>query len=333
MNYKIENEVIKQMSWIPFLCLGIGLIVGFQRLTTSILKVIDLLTNLSLVVLMLTIGANIGTNDLLMSNLPRIGLDCVVIASLAIVFSIFFTFILEKTILPLEEVSRKLSSEKINVNNVDGEIGLLEEEKKKTSPLIWVMPISIIVGILFGNFMMPQNLIFVLDYLLTIALVVLYVSVGISLGANRMVFKYIKVLGWKIVLLSITIFIGSIVGGTLSGIILKLPIHISVISASGMSYYSITGAYMSQVYGVVVGTYGFMVNVMREFLTVLFLPFIVRISKGSPIASGAAGNMDTMLVPVTKFVGPELGLVTLVTGTILTFAVPFILPMLYNLFS
>ena len=80
------------------------------------------------------------------------------------------------------------------------------------------------------------------------------------------------------------------------------------------------------------GTYGFMVNVMREFLTVLFLPFIVKISKGSPIASGAAGNMDTMLVPVTKFVGPELGLVTLVTGTILTFAVPFILPMLYNLF-
>jgi uncharacterized membrane protein YbjE (DUF340 family) len=321
------------MSWIPFLCLGIGLIVGFQKLTASFLKVIDLVTNLSLVVLMLTIGANIGSNNLLMSSLPRIGLNCVVIASLAVAFSIFFSFLLEKKILPLEEVSRKLLAEKINVNNVDSEIDFSEEEKKKTSPLIWVMPMSIIAGILLGNFMIPKDFIFVLDYSLTVSLIVLYISVGISLGANHMVFKYIKILGWKIVLLSVTIFIGSIVGGILSGLILHLPIHISVMSASGMSYYSITGAYMSQVYGVVVGTYGFMVNVMREFITVLLLPFIVKISKGSPIASGAAGNMDTMLVPITKFVGQELGLVTLVTGTILTFAVPLILPMLYNVFS
>ncbi|HWQ77957.1 MAG TPA: LysO family transporter [Anaerovoracaceae bacterium] len=57
------------------------------------------------------------------------------------------------------------------------------------------------------------------------------------------------------------------------------------------------------------------------------------ISKGSPIAAGAAGNMDTMLVPVTKFVGIELGLVTLITGAILTFLVPLILPFFYGVFS
>lgn len=329
---KTENGVMKQMSCTPFLCLGLGLIIGLQKLKTSFLNVIDLVINLSLIVLMLTIGANIGSNDLLMYNLPQIGLNCVVIASMAISFSIFFTFLIEKTILPLEEISRKLTAEKLNINNADGEINLSEKEKKKISPLIWMMPISISGGILLGNFIIPQNLIYVLDYSLTISLIILYLSVGISLGSNRMVFKYIKVLGWKIVLLSVTTFIGSIIGGILSGMILNLPTNISVMSTSGMSYYSITGAYMSQVYGAEIGIYGFMVNVMREFITVLFLPFIIKISKGSPIASGAAGNMDTMLVPVTKFVGPELGLVTLVTGTILTFAVPFILPMIYNLF-
>jgi uncharacterized membrane protein YbjE (DUF340 family) len=100
-----------------------------------------------------------------------------------------------------------------------------------------------------------------------------------------------------------------------------------------MSYYSITGAYMTQVYGIEAGTYGFIVNVMREFFTVLLLPFLIRISKGSPIAGGAAGNMDTMLVPVTKFVGIELGLVALITGTILTFWVPLVLPLLFRIFS
>ena len=90
---------------------------------------------------------------------------------------------------------------------------------------------------------------------------------------------------------------------------------------------------MTQMYGAEIGTYGFIVNVMREFFTVLFLPILIKISKGSPIAGGAAGNMDTMLVPVTKFVGPELGLIALIIGTILTFIVPVILPILYNFFS
>ena len=215
------------MNWepLPFLCLAIGLVFGLQRLPTSILRVVDFVTNVSLVGLMLTIGANIGTNDLIMSKLGLIGFNCLVIALLAVVCSVLFTVVLEKTLLPLEAVGRKLSLVKIDVNN---EVDIAEEEKKKMSPLIWIMPMSIIVGVLFGNFMMPQNLNFILSYSLTASLVILYVSVGVSLGANRTVFKYIKVLGWKIIYLSIAIFVGSIAGGILSGIILNLPIHISV---------------------------------------------------------------------------------------------------------
>ena len=164
-------------------------------------------------------------------------------------------------------------------------------------------------------------------------LIVLYISVGVSLGSNRKVFRYIKILGFKVIYLSAAILTGSIAGGFLSGVLLGLPPHISVMSAVGMSYYSITGAYMTQAYGIEAGTYGFIVNVMREFFTVLLLPVLLKISKGSPIASGAAGNMDTMLVPVTKFVGIELGLVTLITGTILTLAVPILLPLFFNLIS
>lgn len=42
--------------------------------------------------------------------------------------------------------------------------------------------------------------------------------------------------------------------------------------------------------------------------------------------------MDTMLIPITKFVGAELGLVTLITGIILTFSVPVLLPILGKIF-
>ena len=328
MNYCNGGYYI--MTWMPFLCLSIGLFLGMRDLPDKILKEIDSVINFALVVLMLTIGLQIGVNDSVVSNIPSIGFHCVVIALSAILFSVAFTVLAEKTVLPLETIKTRLFSENININQ---EMDLSKEEIKKTSPLIWIMPVSIIAGVLAGYFFLPDSYQSFLGHLLTGSLVVLYISVGISLGSNRKVFRYIKVLGFKVIYLSLAILAGSLTGGIISGLALGLPLRTSVMSACGMSYYSITGAYMTQVYGIGEGTYGFIVNVMREFFTVLLLPFLIKISIGSPIAGGAAGNMDTMLVPVTKFVGAELGLVALITGTVLTFAVPFLLPLLYHLFS
>ncbi|MGP1570450.1 MAG: LysO family transporter [Eubacteriales bacterium] len=49
---------------------------------------------------------------------------------------------------------------------------------------------------------------------------------------------------------------------------LGLPFKTAVIAAGGMSYYSLTGAFMTGQYGIEVGAYGFLVNVMREFITI-----------------------------------------------------------------
>lgn len=317
------------MTTLPFVCLGIGLIVGFQKLTSKFLKATDFIINITLIILMLTIGMNIGVNNSIMSKINKIGINCFVIALFAIIFSVIFTLIIEKTILPLEKIRENLNSKNMSLNN---EVNISEEEKKKMSPLVLIMPISIVTGVILGYFAMPKGKAYLLGYILTASLVLLYIGVGISLGNNRKVFKYIRILGGRIIFLSLAIFLGSLAGGLIAGIILNLPPEISVMSSSGMSYYSLTGAYMTKVYGIETGTYGFVINVMREFFTVLLLPLLVKISKGSPIAGGAAGNMDTMLMPITKFVGPELGLVTLITGAILTFAVPFILPILYGVF-
>ncbi len=318
------------MIWIPFLCLGIGLFIGFHKLSQSLLSRIDVVINIALIILMLTIGLNIGINKHVMLNLHSIGFNCLVIALCAIAFSVLFTVVLEKTILPLDAFREKIHTENINIKS---DINISEEDVKKTSPLIWVMPVSIIAGVIIGYFFMTGDLTFVLDYLLVGSLVILYTGVGISLGSNIEVFRYIKIVGFRVVYISVAIFAGSIIGGLISGILLHLPLHVSIMSAGGMSYYSLTGAYMTQVYGIETGTYGFIVNVMREFFTVLLLPLLIKISKGSPIAGGAAGNMDTMLVPITKFVGAEIGLVTLITGVVLTFTVPLILPLLYGIFA
>lgn len=318
------------MTWMFFLCLIIGFFFGLRNPPEIIQKRINSIINTALVILMLTIGFHIGTNDSVMSNLPFIGFHCVVISFSAIAFSVILTVIIEKTLLPLDLLRERLLSENVNINQ---NVNIEEEENKKTSSLIWIMPLSIVSGVLFGCFLLPDSVLPLIGHLLTGSLVILLISIGISIGSNKGVFRYIRVVGFKVVLLSIAIFIGSIAGGFFSGFILKLPFHITVISASGMSYYSLTGAYMTQVFGIEAGTYGFVVNVMREFFTVLLLPVLVKISKGSPIASGASGDMDTMLAPITRFVGVELGLVALITGILVSLMVTLLLPVLCHLFS
>ena len=191
------------------------------------------------------------------------------------------------------------------------------------------MPACIVIGITAGYFWLQDMSRGILDTALTISLIFLYTGVGVSLGENKEVFQYIKRLGARVLFMPAAIFAGCICGGLISGLLLGLPLSYSVISASGMGYYSLTGAFMTETFGIEAGTYGFIVNVSRDVFTVALLPILSKISKGSPIASGAAGCMDTMLVPVTKAVGPELGMVALISGTILTFVVPVWLPVIW----
>lgn len=322
------------MTVIPFVCLSIGITFGLFVKHEKFFVYSEKISTLALILLMLVIGLGIGLDKSIMDNFLLIGVNCAIIAISAIAFSVLFTLIIEKTVVPLDRIDNLLAEKNIQLNVNDKESVLFkEEEDKKGSNLVWIMPISIIIGLVIGILLRNIITTSAIDSFFTFALIVLYICVGISQGVNREVFFYLKLIGFKVVLISIAILLGSLIGGILSGLILGLPLYISATAASGMSFYSITGAYMTQQYGIEIGTYGFIVNVMREFFTILMMPFLIKISPGSPIAGGAAGNMDTMLAPITKFVGIRLSLVTLLTGTILTFVVPLLLPVVSVIFQ
>ncbi len=309
---------------IPFICLGIGAAISWRGLPGAVLKGFDTLINIALVILMLVIGLNIGTSPQVMGHLGRIGFNCAMLSLFAILASAFLVALCEKTVLPLEETRKQFAS---NGSTED------TQQESHFSPLIIIMPTSIIIGILAGCFILPGISHSVLEWTLTVSLVLLYIGVGVSLGENKHVFQYIRKLGLRLLILPAAIFLGSILGGLIIGIVLRIPLNYAVISTSGMGYYSLTGATMTDYFGIEAGIYGFVVNVIRDVFSIILMPLLVRISKGSPIAAGAAGCMDTMLVPVTKAVGTELGIVALISGTILTFVVPVWLPISQIIFS
>lgn len=325
------------MTILPFVSLGIGIIIGIYVKSSRFIQISDKVTTVALAFLMLSIGLGIGLDKTIIGNFANIGFHCAIIALSAIFCSVFFTVICEKTVLPLGQIDKELQNKNIDLysTKIENEAQDKEHSEKGNSDkkdtdmsLIWIMPISLVLGLILGIMTRSYMKASLVDTAFVFSLIALYVCVGISQGANRDVFKYIKELGLRVLWLPVATLVGSITGGLIAGLVLRIPLTTSVISAGGMSYYSITGAFMTATYGLEVGTYGFMVNIMREIFTVLLMPLLVKISLGSPIAAGASGNMDTMLAPVTKFVGVQLGLVALICGTILSFIVPLLLPVL-----
>lgn len=314
----------------PFICMGLGLLVGFRQLPKKVYTIFDWVTTVSLVVLMFTIGGNVGTNKEVIEEIGTVGFNCLVTCFFAIGFSVIVGLILEKTVLPLDKYSQmQLGDEEANAIGVAGES---EKDKRKIDPILLLIPTSVLAGAFGCYFFMPESKIYLLSYSLWASLAVLYTSIGIGMGQNKNVFGYIKAVGFRVLYMVGGILFGSMAGGAVASLITGMPMSYGVIAASGVGYYSMTGATMLQVFGAEAGVYGFMVNVFREFFTVLLLPVLIRISKSSPIAAGGAGNMDTMLVPITRALGRELGMVTLVVGILLTFGVPVILPLLCRLF-
>ena len=329
--------------YIPFLCVTLGAVISWRGLPPRVLRGSDMVMNTALMLLMTVIGLNIGLSETVMKNLGRIGIKCLLISLAAIACSVALTVLCERTVMPLEKIRLTLLREKQEAarQNRDAGRGALpraenagsKQEDGSFSPLLILMPIFILLGILIGYLALPKGDAAWLDTLLTVSLFFLYTGAGIILGTNKEVFTYIKKLGLRILFLPLSIFAGCLLGGFLMGVLLDVPLKWSVLSASGMGYYSMSGAFLTEAYGIEAGVYGFIVNVSRDVFTVALLPLLAKISKGSPIASGAGGCMDTMLIPVSKAVGPELGLVALISGTITTLAVPIWLPLGVTLFG
>lgn len=166
--------------------------------------------------------------------------------------------------MPLKKIRLKLSAER----------PAYEEEKNEPhfSALIIIMPLCIAIGILSGKFLLSETDGQIIDATLTVSLIFLYTGVGVSIGSNKEVFSYIRKLGFRIIFMPAAIFTGCIAGGTISGLLLGVPVEWSALSASGMGYYSLTGAFLTESFGVEAGTYGFIVNVSRDVLTVILLP-------------------------------------------------------------
>lgn len=162
----------------------------------------------------------------------------------------------------------------------------------------------------------------------SIMLYILLFSVGIDMGLNRGVFRQIRQLGLRILLIPFGVVLGSLCGGAIAAAIMHTSIREGLAISSGLGWYSLSGILITESGNPVGGTISFLSNVFREMITFLTVPLVVKyLNDYSAIAPAGATAMDTTLGIISKNTDGKIGVLAFVSGVICTLLVPVLVPL------
>ncbi len=169
--------------------------------------------------------------------------------------------------------------------------------------------------------------------LTTYALFVLMFLVGISIGSDKNAFYVLRKLNFKVILVPLTVIVGSLAGTALISLMLSdISIKEATAVGAGFGYYSLSSIFISQLHSQELGVIALLSNIFREIITLLAVPVMVKyFGKLAGIASGGATAMDTTLPVIVKFTGKEYGIIAIFSGIILTILVPILVTMILEI--
>lgn len=308
-------------TWQIFLSIGLGFLVGYFSLFKNLtIKYNKYLTSGGLLILLFSMGAKIGMDNKILSQISQIGFKAFLFALSAIIGSVLMVYIYFK------KNSKTYDSEEFQNN------GREEDSEEAGFKDTIVIAAAVITGLLFALFFLDMEYISMMNQISSYALLALLFGVGIDIGLNKEMMRYLANYGWDIVVFPILIAVGSILGTVIMGFVIGFSFNEAAAVGAGFGWYSLSGILISQLHSVELGSIAFLSNIFREFLTFLILPFLVkRFGRESAVASGGATAMDVTLPVIKKVAGEEMVIPALVSGMLLTTLVPILVPFLIKL--
>ena len=280
-------------------------------------------------VLLLVMGLSVGINDELFRDLPRVGLQSLVITIFALAGSIFFAWLFGKFLVrPVSKVKTTLDAE-----------NPIASETNNSSSALWKVLESVsffgifLVGVLLGQFIPSFKELLLkygfIDQVIVAILFVLMLCVGLSTGGNDETFKALRGMGIKTRLLPLFTVVGTAIGVSFalpffSDLMLK---DVQVVGA-GYAYYSLSSVIIKAEYNETIAAIAIVSNIIRELSTIMLAPLYVRLGGAyAPICCAGATSGDTVLPFILKATSPQYAVVSVYHGLVLTFFVPFAVPL------
>jgi len=151
-------------------------------------------------------------------------------------------------------------------------------------------------------------------------------AVGLTVGIDDSMVQRFRALNPRLVFLPVCSILGTLAGSVVAAVLLTgRPLADVMAVGSGFGYYSLSSILITEYEGVELGTVALLANIIREIFTLLAAPLLVRFfGTLAPIAAGGATAMDTTLPIITQTTGKEYVPVSIYTGFVTDFSVPFL---------
>ncbi|HHT02092.1 MAG TPA: lysine exporter LysO family protein [Firmicutes bacterium] len=292
-----------------------GVILGrWRRLPPGIAAATGTMIIAGLIVLLLAMGAQIGSNRELAAQLPTLGLQAFLLAMATIVGSLAAVLPWQKFILGTNRAQTTPAAGKPR--------GLLRATG-------YVVPLAFLAGILIGRCQLPGQILASLEMVTMIVLYGLLVVVGIEIGRSLDQLPVLQAAGWRLLLLPLLIALGSIIAAAGMGLALGVTWQEGAAVGAGFGWYSLSGVILAKLHSTHIGALAFLTNIGRELLAICIIPPVAaRFGNLAAIAPGGATAMDTTLPIIARATDGETALLAFTTGVLLSALVPMLVPFL-----
>ena len=134
------------------------------------------------------------------------------------------------------------------------------------------------------------------------------------------------------ILLPLGTIAGSLLGGLAVCSFLSITPGKALALSAGFGWYSLSGVIITDMGDPVLGSAGFLINIMRETIALLIIPFLST-TRFPNIGIGVAGatSMDVTLPLIEKSCGDRVVPLSITSGAILSLLVPILVPIFYQL--
>ena len=156
-------------------------------------------------------------------------------------------------------------------------------------------------------------------------LAALMFSVGFSLGHQPDTIQQFRRIHSRVLFLPLTTVVGTFLGVLILSFFSERSVFDFLAIGSGFGYYSLSSILITEYKGIELGTIALLANILREIITLLFAPVMVKyFGKLAPIAGGGATTMDTTFPIFIRTSGKEFSVVSIYHGFVMDLSVPFL---------
>ncbi|MGI6727484.1 MAG: lysine exporter LysO family protein [Anaerovoracaceae bacterium] len=190
--------------------------------------------------------------------------------------------------------------------------------------------ITVIIGVVSGYLFVPDIIVEYSGTLITFGLCLLLFFVGMDIGRQGSVFREIKRIGFRILLVPIAVMVGSLAGGAVAGLLLPMTVQDTLAVSAGFGWYSLAPIILTD-YSATVSAVSFLHNVMREVFGMVLIPIVAQyIGYLETVSLPGAASMDTCLPIVERATNSNVAIYSFVTGVIISIVVPILVPFIIS---